>query len=268
MNRLLVGVLALWSGAVALAGVPLNNLEGVGGVAFNPLAYLAGNGASDPNTKGPLGLPQFGGWYVHLGDVSIDWTALGIAETLFDRVEVSYGREIIGWSEHKSITKNNFGLKVLALPEGDVLPAVSVGGVWKYTTFDVPSGADDSGLDIYGVATKLIKAPLPRPILLSAGAISTKGRTLGVLGFDDDRDTVFFANADVLPLDNVALGYEFRQGASFDDFKNANYWNLHAAWFANKNLTLVAAYVNTGDEKSTEKVGLGNGVVFSVQYGF
>ncbi len=267
----------LWTGAsvvvvltlasIASAGVPLNNLEGVGGVAFNPLAYLAGNGTTDPNNKGPLGLPQLGVWYVHLGDVKIDWTAIGAAETLFDRVEVSYGREIIGWSGNESITKNNIGAKVLLLPEGDVLPAVSVGGVFKNTTFDVPAGVDDSGYDVYAVATKLIKG-LPRPVLLSGGAISTEGRTLGVLGFDDDRAISLFGNADVLPLDNVALGLEYRQGARFDDFKNADYWNAHVAWFATKNVTLVAAYVNTGDEKSTSKVGLGEGVVFSIQYGF
>jgi hypothetical protein len=261
-----VGVV-LSLGSVGLAGVPLNNLEGVGGIAFNPLAYPGGNGASDPNNKGPLGLPQFGAWYMHLGDVDIDWTTIGIAETLFDRVELSYGREIVGWSEHKSITKNNLGAKLLVIPEEDVIPAVSVGGVWKSTTFDVPADVEDSGYDIYAVATKLIKA-LPQPVLLSGGAISTEGRTLGVLGFDDDRDTAFFGNVDVLPLDNVAVGFEYRQGAEFDQFKNADYWNAHGAWFVNPNLTLVAAYVDTGDETATDKVGLGEGVVFSVQYGF
>ena len=30
---------------VSYAGVPLNNLEGVGGIAFNPLAYLANAGS-------------------------------------------------------------------------------------------------------------------------------------------------------------------------------------------------------------------------------
>ena len=51
------------------------------------------------------------------------------------------------------------------------------------------------------------------------------------------------------------------QGAHFDDFKNADYWNAHVAWFVNKNLTLVGAYVNAGDHKSSSKVGLGDGVV-------
>ncbi|MGD0078971.1 MAG: hypothetical protein ABSB91_10165, partial [Sedimentisphaerales bacterium] len=47
---------------MTLAGVPLNNLEGVGGVAFNPLAYPAGT-AIDPNESSladVLSKPQFG----------------------------------------------------------------------------------------------------------------------------------------------------------------------------------------------------------------
>ena len=66
----------------------------------------------------------------------------------------------------------------------------------------------------------------------------------------------------------MAVGFEYKQGADFGAFKNANYYDAHVAWFANKNLTLVAAYVNTGDVKSTSKVGLGDGFVLSAQYAF
>jgi hypothetical protein len=109
---------------------------------------------------------------------------------------------------------------------------------------------------------------LPRPVLVSAGALSTKGKTTGVFGFDKDRKTTFFGNIDVLPLSNVALGFEYKQGAEFSDFKNANYWDAHVAWFYDAHLSLVAATVNAGDEKSTTKVGLGNGIVLSAQYAF
>ena len=78
----------------------------------------------------------------------------------------------------------------------------------------------------------------------------------------------FSGNIDVIPLKDVAFGFEYKQGAKFDDFKNANYWDAHVAWFVNKNLTLVGAYVNAGDKDSTSKVGLGDGVVFSIQYAF
>jgi hypothetical protein len=249
------------------AGVPLNNLEGVGGIAFNPLAYTAGtNGDANSSLGENVSKPQIGLWNVHLHEVGIDWTTFGVAETLFKRVEVSYGHETIGWSNHKTIDKDNFGAKVLLLPEGDVLPAISIGGVWKQTTQEV-FDTKNSGADYYLVGTKLVKLQ-PWPVLLSGGVLSTQGQTLGVLGFNDDRKEVLFGNVDVLPLSNVAVGFEYRQGAHYDDFKNADYWDTHVAWFVNPNLTLVAAYVYTGDSKSTSKVGLGDGAVLSIQYAF
>jgi len=255
-------------------GIPLNNLEGVGGVAFNPLAYTAGN--KDQKNEGQsyeqwekkfLARPQIGAWYVHLGDVDIDWTTIGIATTAFKRLEISYGYETIAISGSKTIHKNNIGAKFLLVEETEVIPAVSVGTVWKETTFDGGSSVDDSGSDYYLVATKML-TKLPKPVLLSGGIISTKGRTLGVLGFDKDRDEALFANIDVCLSEQFAAGVEYRQGAKFDDFKNANYWNAHLAWFVNKNLTFVAAYVNAGDEDSSSRVGLGDGIVLSAQYAF
>jgi hypothetical protein len=272
MKKIIVSILAVMTTVLpntnVFAGVPLNNIEGVGGVAFNPLAYPAGT-AGDPNSSlgNIFSKPQIDAWYVKLPDVSIDWTTFGIAETFFNRLEVSYGREIIGWSGHDTIHKNNLGLKLLALKESDYLPAISFGTVFKNTTFDVPDGVDNSGVDFYLVGTKFIKA-LPLPVLVSGGVISTKGQTLGVLGFNESRKEVLFGNIDVLPIENVAVGFEYRQGARFDEFKNADYWETHIAWFVNKNLTLVGAYVYTGDSESTSKVGLGDGYVFSIQYAF
>lgn len=258
-------------------GVPLNNLEGVGGIAFNPLAYLAGNKLDSDNKSGSDSLslqnafrkPQFGVWYVNLGDVDVDWITFGVAETLFDRFELSYGREIIA-PTGKNIYKNNFGAKVLAIQENqgglNFIPAISVGAIAKNAS-NVADGTDDSGVEFYVVATKLIKE-LPKPVLVSGGVLGTKGLVTGVFGFDNDRDYTFFGNLDVIPLSKLAVGVEYKQGAKFDDFTNANYWDAHLAWFATSNLSLIAAYVNAGDEKSTTKVGLGNGFVLSTQYAF
>jgi len=89
-----------------------------------------------------------------------------------------------------------------------------------------------------------------------------------VYGFDKDRDETFFGNIDILPLKNVAVGFEYKQGARFKDFKNDNYWDVHVAWFVNNNLSLVAAYVDAGNHKSVSKTGLGNGFTVSAQYAF
>lgn len=254
----------------AWGGVPFVNIEGAGGAAFNPLAYPAGqNKPADAKETAPLSKPQFGVWYVSLGDVDVDWTSLGVAETLFERVEVSYSREVIA-PTGKNIHKNNVGAKVLLVKEnlGDNawVPAVSAGAISK-STKDVAEGSDDSGQDYYVVATKLI-TQTPRPVLLSGGALSTDGQVTGVFGYNSDRDIAFFGNVDVLPLSNLATGFEYKQGAKFDGFKNADYWDAHAAWFASPNLTLIGAYVNAGNSTSKSKTGVGDGVVLSAQYAF
>lgn len=262
---------------VSFAGVPLNNLEGVGGIAFNPLAYTAGTNIEKTNEdNGELSYqdiftkPQFGIWYVNLGDVSVDWTAIGVAESFFKkRLEISYGFETIA-PTGENIHKHNIGAKVLILEENfkglKFVPAVSVGTIWKTTSGAVP-GVSSSGFDYYAVATKLI-TELPRPVLLSAGVLSTQGYVTGVFGFDGSREQTLFGNVDILPVPNVAVGFEYKQGAHFDAFKNADYWDAHVAWFVNPNLTLVGAFVNAGDSKSTKEAGLGNGVVLSAQYAF
>jgi len=249
-------------------GVPFNAIQGEGGVAFNPLAYPAGQN-KEKDSSNVFSKPQFGVWYVHLGQADVDWTSIGAAESLFDRVEVSYSYEVAA-PKGANIEKSNLGSKVLLVPENagghNFIPAVSVGTIWK-TASNVGAGSDDSGFDFYGVATKLI-TQLPKPVLISGGILSTREQVTGVAGENHDRDTTGFGNIDVLPLSNVAVGFEYKQGAEFSHFKNASYWDAHAAWIADKNLTLILAYVNTGDQNSTSEVGLGDGIVLSAQYAF
>ena len=57
------------------AGVPLNNLQGTGGIAFNPLAYTAGlpwEYGATTNLNDFVSAPQFGTWYVNLNDADIN----------------------------------------------------------------------------------------------------------------------------------------------------------------------------------------------------
>lgn len=256
------------------AGPPLTNLEGVGGIAFNPLAWLADSGEKDSYFK--LGetdfaaKPRTGVWYVSLDDVKVDWTSIGITDTFFKRFELSYSYQAISQDNATSKHKNNIGGKLLILPENSFglkyAPAFSVGAIYKKSSDKLP-GFDDSGADFYAVATKLV-TELPKPVLFSAGILSTKSLVTGVFGFDEDTKQTFFGNIDVIPLSNFIVGFEFKQGAEFDDFKNADYWNAHLAYLAGKNLSLILAYVDAGDNESTKAVGLGNGVVLSSQYAF
>lgn len=256
------------------AGPPLVNLEGVGGIAFNPLAYPADSTGDNSHFKvggiDILGKPRFGAWYVSLDEVNVDWTAIGIAETLFNRLEISYGYEAIAHSKNPTIHKNNIGAKLLLVPENalnlNFIPAVSVGTIYKHAS-DVGDKIDDDSFDYYAVVTKLI-TQLPVPLLLSGGVLSTKGLVTGVFGFDKDREVTGFGNIDVILAKQFVLGFEYKQGARFSDFKNADYWDAHLAWLATDKLTLVAAYVDAGDSESKDKVGLGDGAVLSAQYAF
>ena len=258
------------------AGVPLNNLQGVGGIAFNPLAYPAGQPLLDKeelpdriSISDYVRKPQLGAWYVNLGDVDVDWTTLGTAFTVGERLELSYGYEVVAQAGVDNIYKHNLGTKLLLIKENESdqawVPAVAVGALWKTT--DAEIGFDNSGWDFYLVATKLI-TQLPLPVLISTGILYTDEVVTGVFGHSEGRDLTWFANLDVIPVKNVAVGLEYKQGARFNDFQNADYWDAHVAWFVNNNLTLVGAYVNAGDEESHSRVGLGDGVVLSLQYAF
>lgn len=279
-NMILFASTAALLGPVGLlsAGVPLTNLEGAAGAAFNPFAYTANPGTSlfDPNTTlgKAIGKPQIGAWYVNLGDVDVDWTALGISQTFFGKLELSYGHEIIAPDGLENIKKDNVGAKLLLIEENAWdqawFPAISVGVIGKHTQdnpYDSLPGVNSSGYDIYAVATKLI-TQTPVPTLISGGVMSTDSRTTGVFGYDDDRDLTAFGNVDFVLTKQLALGFEYKQGADYDNWRDADYWDLHAAWFVNPSTTLLAAYVNAGDEDSSSKVGLGDGLVLSLQYAF
>ena len=285
---------AVAAGALAYGGVPLNNLQGTGGIAFNPLAYTAGlpwdDGGGDATNavektdsvlNGIVSRPQIGAWYVNLSDAGINWWAASAALTFADRVEVSAGYGFVNAHKYgdKSINTYNLGAKVRFLDENAFdtswLPALAVGGVYKYTDSRTVEalGLDDDGFDAYVVASKLI-TQTPVPVLLSAGLLLSDEVVNGVVGHND-YDVVAFGNIDILPAENIAIGLEYKQGVDAGDgIRNHDYWDGHVAWFVTKRLTLVAAFAETGDKDkfyrkgSTKNLGVGSGAVFSIQYQF
>ena len=276
----ILALAVVFSAKKVFAGPPFNNLEGVGGVAYNPLAYLADSKEEfvkigDTNV---LAKPRFGVWYVNLPDAKIDWTSLGIATTLLQRLELSYGYQTISWEDHPTFHKNNIGLKLLVLKENafdsKFVPAVSVGTIYKNTSNKSlrdlgNTNLRSSGQDWYAVTTKTVNL-LPVPVIISGGVLSTQEYVQGVLGFSDKRKLTGFANIDLVLPHGFVVGYEFKQGARFSNAKNTNYWDAHLAWLPNKNLTIIAAYTGTGDygEAGNTRTGLGNGAVVSAQYQF
>ena len=282
-NRIfgLFAALVIGLAGAAHAGVPLNSLDGHGGIAFNPLAYTGGLKSEDG--PGWITKPQVGAWYVNLPKSHIKWNSYSVSLTLADRAEVSYAANLVNAKNYgdNSIFANSVGVKLRLLDEnaGDTawVPAIAIGAVYRHTdskTVDL-FGLDDDGFEYYVVATKLI-TQTPVPVLLSAGLQLSDEVVYGVVGHNH-YGTALFANADVLPAENLAVGVEFRQGINAGeakanggrDLKNAEYWNGHVAWFVNDHLTLVGAYVYTGArDKGFDKLGFGDGFVLSAQYQF
>ena len=291
--RTLVATLAAAASASLTAGVPLNNLQGTGGIAFNPLAYTAGlpwdgsdggdstNAVAHSTLNGKVSRPQIGAWYVNLNDAGINWWTTSAALSFFDHVELSAGYEFINAHKYgdKSINKYNLGAKVKFLDEDAFdtswVPALAVGGVYKYNDSRTVEalGLDDDGFDAYVVASKLV-TQTPVPVLLSAGLLLSDEVVNGVVGHND-YDVVAFGNIDILPAENIAIGFEYKQGVDAGDgIRNHDYYDAHVAWFVTKQLTLVAAFAETGDKDkfyrkgSTKNLGVGSGAVFSIQYQF
>ena len=261
----------LLAGAVAAigtayGGVPLNNLQGTGGIAFNPLAYTAGrpwDGGETNALNGIVSKPQVGAWYVNLTDADINWFALGAAVTLLDRLEISGGYAGINAHNYgdNSISTYNVGAKLRILDEN------------AFDTSWVPAVAVHSGADAYVVASKLIKET-PIPVLLSVGGLVSDEVVYGVVGHNK-YGAAAFANIDIIPVEQVALGFEYKQGVHVGDgITNHDYFDGHVAWFVTDALTLVGAYAYTGDKDkfyrdgSTRRLGVGGGFVLSLQYQF
>ena len=264
-------LLSSLAAASAFAGVPLNGLQGDGGIAFNPVAFLAGTYADGTNQV--VSAPQVGAWYTRLDGADIDWAALSASFSVAKRLELSYG---YGWTDANkygddSVSTHNLGAKLQLFDAGafdvDWLPALAVGAIWKRTDAATADalGLDKSGADFYAVATKLVTST-PVPVLLSAGVQASDEVVNGVVGHGD-YGFGWFANVDLIPVSWLAVGAEYKSGIDADDVHNHDYYDLHAAWFASESLTLVAAYVDTGS-KSGSRLGVGDGFVLSAQYQF
>ncbi|MBU0665182.1 MAG: DUF3034 family protein [Proteobacteria bacterium] len=282
---LIGGVFVLGAGSSVFAGPPLTNVEGVGGVALNPLAYVA-----NPIGKDETGLfgntivskPNIGAWHISLPDSDINWEAAGVNISFFNRLEIGYSHESVDIDNYAAtpgtIDKDNVSAKLNLLAENSFdmafLPAISVGVIHKSTNFntlvDLNLLNDNSGEDYYAVATKTLTM-LPVPVILNAGVLSTKGYVRGVLGFGDDRDEAFFGNIETIPIENVIVGWEYAGGTDVaTGFSTHSMWEAHVAWMIN-DLTLVASYADTGAENITSTfppTSFGDGWVISAQYAF
>jgi hypothetical protein len=253
--------------------LPFHCIEGYGGGAITPMAYLV-----NPGKDQVFGEPAVALSYVNLGQKSLD--AITISETLFGRVEVSYGADRFGLGtlpatitdaglpniELSEVWLHSFNVRGLLVKENDTLlgdlpmPAITFGIQCKYN--DGISEINDrlggaltkigyssaSGQDYTVTATKMFPKAFGKPLVVTAGLRASEAANLGFLGFSDTYHVTFEGNLVYLPTDWLALAYEFRQKTNVYDaipgivgFEN-NWHAFDLGLILDKRSTLVFGY--------------------------
>jgi len=241
-------VAALYFGSHAFAQdeekgppLPFITVEGQGGGAFTPMAYLV-NPAGECDVWGK---PSVAFDYIGLGRKNLD--TLMVTENLLGRVEFGFAADRLGigtlptaintaFSDPTLINNTdvwlyNFSGRVLVVKENaddnEWVPAITVGADLKYNG-DIASinnklgnalagigYARDYGTDITITATKtLAKGFFGKPLIVTAGLRESEAADLGFLGFSNTYATSFEGSVAILPFEKLLLAYEFRQKSS------------------------------------------------------
>jgi hypothetical protein len=274
--RLQIRALALWIGLAALTS-PCAFADGM----FDSGKLLATGGVSDVEGAGGGGLATWAmitgygsdhsfGVNGHYTDVSLpDYNlhTAGVSVGLYDRLELSYAWQgfdtqdvggTLGLGRGFVFHQNVFGAKLRVL--GDAIydqdswvPEVSVGVQHKEN--DRPAiiaavgGKGSVGNDFYLAASKLF---LAQSLLVNLTMRETKANQFGILGFGGDKhndySTQFEGSAAYLFSRDFAAGVELRtKPSNLNIAKEGDAWDLFAAYFFNKNLSLTVAYADLGN---------------------
>ncbi len=267
--------------------LPFQTIEGYGGGAITPMAYLV-----NPGPKGQIfGLPAAGVDSVVMGKKNLQ--AFMITETLFDRVELGYGIERLGLGSlphdikhatgidinRDDVWLHNFNVRTLLVEEnsfGAPLPAITFGTHFKlndgisdinnslHNALGNAGYRSDHGIDFTLTATKTFVEnwTLKRPLILSAGVRNSNAAQIGFLGFGEERQWTFEGSAVYLPTDWLLVGYEFRGkknpyhhiGKLVQD--EDNWQAVDVSWLINKHCTLTGGWGIFGTlANSTENGG-------------
>jgi len=263
---LLLGVAAqpafaddLFDGGKLLATGGVSQVEGAGGGGLANWALITGYGTRD-------GI----GANVHYTAVPLpDYTlqTTGVAVGLFDRLELSYAWQAfdtqdvgaaLGLGRGFTFHQNIFGAKLKLI--GDAvydqdswLPQIAVGLQHKENdrgaVIAAVGGKNSVGTDFYVTATKLL---LAESLLVDATLRETKANQFGILGFGGDKhndySTQFEGSGAYLFSRRFAMGAELRtKPSNLGIVHEGAAWDLFAAYFLNKNLSVTAAYADLGN---------------------
>ena len=249
----------LFDSGKLLATGGVSQVEGAGGGGLANWALITGYGTRD-------GI----GANVHYTAVPLpDYTlqTVGVAVGLFDRLELSYAWQAfdtqdvgaaLGLGRGFTFHQNIFGAKLKLI--GDAvydqdswLPQIAVGLQHKENdraaVIAAVGGKNSVGTDFYLTATKLF---LAESLLVDVTLRETKANQFGILGFGGDKhneySTQFEGSGAYLFSRRFALGAELRtKPSNLGIVHEGAAWDLFAAYFFSKNLSITAAYADLGN---------------------
>jgi len=249
----------LFDSGKLLATGGVSNVEGAGGGGIATWALITGYG-----TRDGVGLDAHY-TYVGLSDYSLQ--SVGAAIGILDRVELSYAWQAfdtqktggaLGLGNGFTFHQNIVGLKVKLFGEAvydqdSLWPQVAAGLQYKSNdrgaVIAAVGGKASDGVDFYVTGTKLF---LAQSLLVDVTLRETKANQLGILGFGGDKNdgysTQFEGSLAYLISRKFALGAEYRSKPdNLSIAKEDAAFDVFAAYFFSKNVSLTLAYANLGN---------------------
>ena len=270
--------------------LPFHTIEGTGGGAITPMAYLVN---PEPRYEGALfGKPAVAFSYANMGQKNLD--AFTVTETFAERIEFGYAANRFGLGtlpddirdatpfdiRRSDLWLHHFNLRLLAVKENTCLGGLAMPAVTAGVHFKVNDGIGDlnqrlggalsdigyqrqNGVDFTLTATRTIPPEvLGRPLILTAGLRASQAAQLGLLGFGDEYHATFEGSLVFLPCDRLVLAYEFRQkpdpyGQIAGLIGDEDCWHgFTAAAILSEHATFAAGYGMFGTVANTEENGV------------
>ncbi len=245
-----------------LATGGVSQLEGAGGGGLAPWALITGYGTRDSWGANA----HYTG--VRTQDYSLD--SIGVAVGIADRVELSLARQHFQGSlaplDRLSIKQDILGVKLrvagdAVYDQDRAMPQVALGvmvkrnkgigglGALGVTRVTQLGARDDSGIDVYVAATKIM---LDSSLLLNGTVRATRANQMGLLGFGGDKGNSYQPmvelSAAYLVRRTLVAGVEYRhkpRNLGVDHEKA--YYDVFVAWFPSKHVSVTGAYAVLGD---------------------
>jgi hypothetical protein len=226
-------------------------IEGAAGGGIVPWAVINGYASSQQWSSAVM--------YSQVGVDDFSLTSAAMALSFDNRFEISYAKQTFDLDTiGGQLEQDIIGVKYKLVGEllYTKLPQISLGLQYKQLDdFGLPNAVganDDWGVDIYLAGSKVFfDAIAGRNLVTNLTLRATKANQTGLLGFgsaqESDYQIMVEASVALLLMDNLVIGYEYKQKPDNLNFAKEDDWqDIFIGWFINKHFSVVGAYVDLG----------------------